>query len=434
MASSASRQDCVRSKFSTARSLNALLQDLHGVAHKLPLMHDALKLTVAEMKWLVKASLEVKRSCSVIGPSLKRSLEAADLEDVVKSMPVDSQNLGLTVCGPAKAAKRLTLSLDDCDEWLAKSRVAAIAGSCPRSHAEIRSSVRAYAAFALRIGKPALPPSVDILLSWSCLFRCSGTFKNYLCNVRTACQVACIPTDEMSNALISKAIRAIDKRRGYIARKPMFIGFDVLQQMVSAIGPRPTARVEAIAMAFLTTYVFLLRMPSECLPIMVADGCTGAQAIMTVHDDCLVLQLRRRKNKDGGSVLKRGCWCNKCRLTCPVHVLGKYFRSCPKASHPFAGFCARSALAILRGWLKHFNVAEASMYRTHDLRRGHARDMARSGSRLHEILAAGEWKSAAFMSYQDKVELECEATMQCHLRAHLDESSDEDDEGGQVHQ
>ena len=165
-------------------------------------------------------------------------------------------------------------------------------------------------------------------------------------------------------------------------------------------------------------------MPSECLPIMVSDGSTGAHAIMTVHDDCLILQLRRRKNKDGGSVLKRGCWCNKCKTTCPVHVLGKYFRSCPRASCPFAGFCARSALAILRGWLKHLNVAEASMYRTHDLRRGHARDMARSGSRLHEILAAGEWRSAAFMSYQDKVELQCEASLECHLRAHLDESSD----------
>ena len=107
------------------------------MAHKLPLMHDATKLSVAEMAWLVKAALKVYRSCSVVVPSLKRSIEAADLEDVVKSLPTDSQNLHLTVCGPAKAAKFVKLSPDNCDEWLAQSRVVVIAGSCPRSHAEI---------------------------------------------------------------------------------------------------------------------------------------------------------------------------------------------------------------------------------------------------------------------------------------------------------
>ena len=113
-----------------------------------------------------------------------------------------------------------------------------------------------------------------------------------------------------------------------------------------------------------------------------------------------------------------------------MHVLGKYFLDCGPASKPFACFDARSALAILRGWLSHLKVNEASKFRTHDLRRGHARDMARNCCRLHEILSAGEWRSAAFMSYQNRVELECEAT----LEAHLDESSDEEViDGDQVH-
>ena len=78
--------------------------------------------------------------------------------------------------------------------------------------------------------------------------------------------------------MISTAIRAVDKKRVYIAHKPLVIGFVVLKQIVAAIGSRPTAHVEAIAMVFLTTYEFLLRMPSECLPIMVSDGKTGAHA------------------------------------------------------------------------------------------------------------------------------------------------------------
>ena len=67
-------------------------------------------------------------------------------------------------------------------------------------------------------------------------------------------------------------------------------------------------------------------------------------------------------------------------------------------------------------------VKDASFHRTHDFRRDHVRDMMRAGARLHEILRAGEWRSAAFLKYLDKVELECEAT----LLDHVNESSDEE--------
>ena len=46
------------------------------------------------------------------------------------------------------------------------------------------------------------------------------------------------------------------------------------------------------------------------------------------------------------------------------------------------------------------------MYGTHDLRRGHAEDMRESGCTLAEILAAGQWKSSAFLSYLDEADLE----------------------------
>ena len=82
MASGAPRQDCVRFNFLLACSSNVVLQDLNGLTHKLPLMHDALKLSVVEKTWFVKIALQVNRSCSVIVPSLKRSPEAADLEGV----------------------------------------------------------------------------------------------------------------------------------------------------------------------------------------------------------------------------------------------------------------------------------------------------------------------------------------------------------------
>ena len=87
-------------------------------------------------------------------------------------------------------------------------------------------------------------------------------------------------------------------------------------------------------------------------------------------------------------------------------------------------FDSRSALAVLRGWLQHLNIENATWYRTHDIRRGHARDLQAAGAPLSEILKAGEWRSATFMNYLDMVDLECDATLQ----AHLDESSDEESE------
>ena len=179
-----------------------------------------------------------------------------------------------------------------------------------------------------------------------------------------------------------------------------------------------------MAMAFLTSYVFLLRMPSGCLPLKVGPvvGAGTNQSVVVCTAQSITLHLSRRKNKDGGSVLKRTCWCNSCAELCPVHVLGPYFASCGTGAQPFARFDARCALANLRTCLQALGIVDAFKYRTHDIRRGHARDLQLGGASLYEILRAGEWRSPAFLSYMDKMELECGAA----LEAHLEDSSDDD--------
>ena len=305
------------------------------------------------------------------------------------------------------------------------ARVAAILGSCPRSRAELQSSVRAYAAFAIKVGRIELPPSIDVLLAWSNLFRSSGTFRNYVTHVRTACQVAGFSTDHLYDRLLGKACRAIDKRHGHIARKPKFVCFELVQRIVvqAAACSNPGART--LSMAILMTYVFLLRLPSECLPVRTASHTQSDelhQAVVDVQADGISLRLRRRKNKEGGSLLKRKCWCATCSKTCPVHVLGKFFADLGLGMTPFSILSAPGVLAALRRWLQVLQVPDALHYRTHDIRRGHARDLQRSGSSLLEILHAGEWRSAAFLSYLDTDDLECDAT----LEAHLCESSDDE--------
>ena len=100
--------------------------------------------------------------------------------------------------------------------------------------------------------------------------------------------------------------------------------------------------LKTAAMIFLAAYVFLLRMPSECLPITVCgEGFDDdrLQSRIHAHEGELVLVLKSRKNKPGGSVLKRTCLCAQCPRACPIHVLAAYFSALRLRTS--AGSCER---------------------------------------------------------------------------------------------
>ena len=209
----------------------------------------------------------------------------------------------------------------------------------------------------------------------------------------------------------------------------MFLQHTMVSAMCERVYTADRLELEHTTMLFLVTYTFLLRLPSEALPIV--RGSVGVanneQSCLYLSGDLLCLKLAKRKNKVNGSLLKRGCWCHSCRLTCPIHSLWPYFEDMQIGHKPFAKITPASALARLRSFLRELGVANAGMYRTHDWRRGHAKDMQMNGSTLYQILMAGEWRSPSFMSYMDLMELEMGATME----AHMAESSSEDESGGE---
>ena len=178
----------------------------------------------------------------------------------------------------------------------------------------------------------------------------------------------------------------------------MFLRENAVMAILDMVSSRPASAV--FAYLFLTSYIFLLRLPSEALGISF-DGSEfrlGARASLVLVDGLLQLKLARRKNKQFGSVLHRACWCARSRQTCPVHALGNWFAALPKGTEPFKGISAASALSALRGFPTEIGVKDAALYRTHDLRRGHALDLQQRGGSLREILEAGEWRSPAFLS------------------------------------
>ena len=159
-------------------------------------------------------------------------------------------------------------------------------------------------------------------------------------------------------------------------------------------------------MLYLLSYAFLLRVPSEALPVTL--GCKGEKATgklaVGVHSDLSMsgsrvrLQLARRKHKPHGSaVMHRSCWCDSCKITCPVHNLAPLLRH-PDAvgRQPFLHISPSRVNQELRRRLLILGIDHAPEYDTRCFRRGHAEDLAHGFSRLHEIQEAGQWSSSRF--------------------------------------
>lgn len=109
------------------------------------------------------------------------------------------------------------------------------------------------------------------------------------------------------------------------------------------------------------------------------------------------------------------------QVTCPLHAFQPVLANAVEGDSLFCGISAGHALLVLRHVLAEVGVEDAASYWTHDLRRGHCKDLQNSNAPLQQILAAGEWRSPAFMSYMDLEQLERDAVLQ----AHLDESEGE---------
>ena len=346
---------------------------------------------------------------------------------------VTTSNEGLKAAGPRAELKKLSkLNVSQTKDWMEAARLEAVLGSCRRSLPSVRSGLRLYIAFvATLVGSEAgvslFPPRLEWLQAWSGLFRSERTFGNYLGYVSTGCMLVRADVSVFSSPEVQRAKMAVAKSGKFCARDKLWIRRLTVEAMLKWAGDRP--EYVTFARLFLICYAFLLRLPSEGLPMRVAREETGliGQSYIIAKDDELVVVLARRKNKPGGSRLVRRCWCRECPQTCPVHVLGPIIRDWPEDVPLFDGISAYVARAKLREMLGALGVQESGSYRTHDLRRGHALDLQLSGAPLWEILQAGEWSSPAFLKYLDLHCLDRDLVVQAHA-GESDSESDSSEE------
>ena len=146
----------------------------------------------------------------------------------------------------------------------------------------------------------------------------------------------------------------------------MFLQRPIVRRLLQAVDRG--VGTDSMAHLFLASYLFLLRVPSEALPMRRGDSCmqhdTAWQSVLYLEDDATVcLRLRSRKNRPGGSILRRRCACSseECSGLCPVHGLWMmFFAHLPVGTQPWAGTSGASALSCLRRCLADLSVHPAA--------------------------------------------------------------------------
>ena len=162
--------------------------------------------------------------------------------------------------------------------WLLMAKYQAIMGSCPKSMNSLKSGIRTYLDFVEEYGFEACawPPTLDVLLAWSCTFkylilsvvwlkylvrcgcRCMKTFTNYLNYVRAACLSVGLPNQvfEQKEAL-RRAKVSIFKKGDHVERPKMWVRLEALTSMACKLITMP--ELYCCFAMFLTTYAFHLR-------------------------------------------------------------------------------------------------------------------------------------------------------------------------------
>jgi hypothetical protein len=200
--------------------------------------------------------------------------------------------------------------------------------------------------------------------------------------------------------------------------KPRFaIRWPVLRSLVRHAWSR---RDFLYALAYILAANFLLRCKAELLTARYQQFSFD----LSVDPPVVCLELESRKNMPQGTTMKRRCICDSHPDLCPVHIFGLVVKAlgCTMLG-PIFNFSYQSFHNVLRAHLTALGVENAQKYTSKAFRRGTAQEMVASGSSLAEVLAAGQWRSSAFMLYLDKAEIEEEA-----IFAALDALSDDDDE------
>ena len=305
-------------------------------------------------------------------------------------------------------------------QFLEQARVLTVLEAGKKSLPSRISGVKCWRLFAAEwLGieeHKSLPPKIEGLLLWSRFFKCPGTFSNYCSYLQWGCDLEGVDAPDLKNPLLRRAKQAVKSR--WKPKQKTWVTLKVLEELMMNARKKED---EVWLMLFLVSYMFLLRVPSEALPMRVITGAAGefkeghTKSELYWQEDQLILRLDSRKNEKLPTMLKRTCWCETSALTCPIHMFASWAFDTDNGGLLFKGITPAMVTTNLRKRLDDIELLNANIFTTHAFRRGHAKDMAMAGRPVAEILREGGWHSSAWIAYPDPRELEDAAVMEAHM-------------------
>ena len=283
----------------------------------------------------------------------------------------------------------------------------------------VASGIQCYASFCDLIQVNYFPPSTDTVLRWSTLFSPGRSFSHYLAHLPKACQLMNLPLTWITPSVRGVA-KGLANAQDVSFRFDNFIQKDLLVRLI-----RAETLSSEIGRLFYLAYLFLLRVPSEGLPIrrasigdiIVTKSPQSEKALMGIRfigrSPRLILKLKKRKLNKTGAIMMRPCFCDGEGLVpaglCPIHDFWPIVqRSFLPGEQLFPALQGKNLNRILKAIMARLNVEFAEKYSTKAFRRGAAMDIMASGSTLAQIMRSAGWHSQAFRAYLTfQMEEEC---------------------------
>ena len=276
----------------------------------------------------------------------------------------------------------------------------------------IASGIQCWVAYCNLVQQPYFPPTSQRVCAWASLFKTGGSFGNYVTHLTKACQILNVSLD-WNDSSVAAVARGLRKAHDLGAKFDNYMYRDSLQRFLS----HETLSSDFGLLGYLS-FLFLLRVQSECLPIrraeIMVDLFDRAPAAYPAliglriigNEQRLILKLARRKNQRYGSILMRPCFCSGGilvpRQLCPVHVIWPLICQRTEPSGLLFPSLQRANLnRILKASLRAAGFPMAERYTMYCFRRGCLMEMKKSNATVAQIMRTAGWRTAQFKVYLD---------------------------------
>ena len=278
----------------------------------------------------------------------------------------------------------------------------AVSDAAPFSDATRTSAFRSWNRFMAEVlHRPltnTLPPTSAELAAWALTFQVAGTYQNYIGAIKSECIARNLDVAAWSQPLVARAITSVKKREVKELGTPAIH----LEQLRDLVRLAEHEGDHYSGPLYLLSYWFLLRVPSEGLPLVLSVSHASPpphSKLIIVSADTTCLVFGRRKNDDAPSTWTRSCKCNLSPELCPVHTLAKFTARLVPGNPLFPRLTKEAFNRTLKRRAHTIGLAGAEKASSKAFRRGHSRDLHDADCPSARLMKYAGWRSRAIFSY-----------------------------------